>query len=275
MSNQRRSHDEQVDSDVSAAYRELAQEIPPTHLDHVVLNEAREAAKSGPARNVSWLRPAAWVTTIGLCLAIVLEVTDLVPQNEHPADQSIATGKKETGQSIATGKKDTGSGAPVAAQERPASRASREVPSPARDEISAVPAGMRAPAAAGVEAEAVEPGAGSEALESEMTAPVEVRSLDPTEMMMLRDAEERARAQEGDVREPIGALSKSMRPADSDSERYCGAHETETPQAWIECIMRLQQDGRHEEARLEHDRLHETFPGAEIPPLTAPLPDSP
>lgn len=264
MSNQRRSHNEQSDSVVSAAYRDLAQEETPAHLDHVVLNQAREAAKSGPVRNISWLRPAAWVTTIGLCLAIVLEVTDLVPQDEHPADRSVATGKKEAG-----------SEASAARQKRPAPQTSPDAPSPTRDEISVAPAGMPTPAAAGVEAEEAQPDAESGALESEIAAPVEVQSLEQREMMMLRDAEERARAQEGDAREPIGAVSKTMRAADMDSEHYCDENETDTPQAWIECIMRLQQDGRHEEARLEHDRLHETFPGAEIPPLTAPLPDSP
>ena len=41
MSDQRTNTDERVDPRVSAAYRELADERTPEHLDHVILNAAR------------------------------------------------------------------------------------------------------------------------------------------------------------------------------------------------------------------------------------------
>ena len=44
MSDQRKNGDETVDPRVSAAYREMADERTPEHLDHVVLNAARNAA---------------------------------------------------------------------------------------------------------------------------------------------------------------------------------------------------------------------------------------
>jgi hypothetical protein len=165
---------------------------------------------------------------------------------------------------------------PAARQKRPASQASGDAPTPSRGEANTIPADMPAPPAADEpEAEVLPPGVPSEAFKSEMTVPMGVQSLDGSDKMMLRDAGESARARPGADRETISPLSKTAYFADMDSERYCDEQETGTPEAWIECIMRLQQAGRHEEARLEHNRLHETFPSAEIPPLTAPLPDSP
>ena len=84
MSDKRINSDEPVDPRVSAAYREMADERTPEHLDHVILNAARGAAKPRWNKAVAWLRPAAWVATIGVCLAIVVEIS-LLPDPE-PAD---------------------------------------------------------------------------------------------------------------------------------------------------------------------------------------------
>ncbi len=81
MSDKRKNSDETVDPRVSAAYRDLADERTPGHLDHVILNAARGAATPKWNRAVAWLRPAAWVATIGVCLAIVIEIA-LLPQQE-------------------------------------------------------------------------------------------------------------------------------------------------------------------------------------------------
>ena len=81
MSDKRKNSDETVDPRVSAAYRELADERSPGHLDHAILNAARGAAKPRWNRAVAWLRPAAWVATIGVCLAIVIEIA-LLPEQD-------------------------------------------------------------------------------------------------------------------------------------------------------------------------------------------------
>jgi len=67
------------DETVSAAYRDLAKERAPEHLNRVVLDMASGAA--GRSRLsagfdrwfAAWTRPLAWAATIGLCIAIVLE----------------------------------------------------------------------------------------------------------------------------------------------------------------------------------------------------------
>jgi hypothetical protein len=81
MSDKRNESGEAVDPRVSAAYRDMANERSPEHLDHIILNAARAAAKPRWNNAVAWLRPAAWVATIGVCLAIVVEVA-LLPEPE-------------------------------------------------------------------------------------------------------------------------------------------------------------------------------------------------
>ena len=76
------------DPRVSAAYREMADERPPEHLDHVILNAARAAARPRWNKAIAWLRPAAWVATIGVCLAIVIEIS-LLPDQESAEFDSL------------------------------------------------------------------------------------------------------------------------------------------------------------------------------------------
>lgn len=269
MSKQRRPHDDHRDHVVSQAYHELAQEHAPAHLDHVVLNEARKEAKRRRSHQFSWLRPAAWVTTVGLCLAIVLEVTDMVPE-DIAADRTSVTEEKDT-----TAKPQ------VPQQKRIALPASADIRTASPDDATEGRVDAPAPTAAGADAEEMLPGVSSEAAEvskafkSESDAAMEFESLQQDDALSLRDAAEPVRRQESAVRESIGPVSRAASPVDTDDERYCDEQETATPEAWVECIMRLQMEGRHDEARQEYDRLHETFPGAEIPPLTTPMPSPP
>jgi hypothetical protein len=87
--------DDSGDPRVSAAYQQMADERTPEHLDHVILNAARGAARPRWNKAIAWLRPAAWVATIGVCLAIVIEISlmpdqqqvefDRLPQESAPA----------------------------------------------------------------------------------------------------------------------------------------------------------------------------------------------
>ncbi len=77
MTNQREKLDR--NEEVSGAYRSLAAETVPEHLNRQVLSMAAGGSgskvRSGFA-SVFWMRPVAWAATVGLCLAIVLEVTE-------------------------------------------------------------------------------------------------------------------------------------------------------------------------------------------------------
>jgi hypothetical protein len=69
---------------VSKAYRDIASERPAAHLDARILKDARAAATPRYAHLRTWTRPLAWAATIGLSLAIVLQVTEQ-PVVEAPA----------------------------------------------------------------------------------------------------------------------------------------------------------------------------------------------
>ena len=78
MTNERQHPDSAAETDetVSATYRELSREGAPNYLNERVLQQAaRKALRPRYARSIVWTRPLAWAATVGLCLAIVLEVT--------------------------------------------------------------------------------------------------------------------------------------------------------------------------------------------------------
>jgi len=83
MNDKRNHHSTADDNDrlVSAAYRDLANERTPQALNKSIRRRATVASKPGYLLSVSWMRPMAWAATVGLCLAIVFEMTQ-VPQPE-------------------------------------------------------------------------------------------------------------------------------------------------------------------------------------------------
>lgn len=115
--------------ELSEAYRALASEKAPAHLDRAVLAEA--ACAAGTARPVrrlpGWLRPLAFVATAVLSLAIVLEVTRT---NDQPSTAVPAAN-------------ETGGMAPRQNVERMAPEGARneeaQDPAPASDLSSAAP----------------------------------------------------------------------------------------------------------------------------------------
>ena len=222
MSDDRYRTDDITDPIVSGTYRELADERTPEHLDHVVLNEARRAALQGHRKTVSWLRPAAWATTIGLCLAIVLEIADM-PQQEQAVFDTPAKHQEE---SIAV---------------TPASDAG-DVP-------AATPEALNT--------------------RQDSAAAIEVDSLDDADMQIIREAENRARLQTGSDEEAGRSLLRAAPEfglqSEVAAERYCSKSETGDPNAWLECILKLEKDGFHEAARIERELLKEAFPPAEQP----------
>ena len=71
---------------VSATYRELADERAPAGLDEKVLQRAAALPRARSGIGRAWMKPVAWAATIGLSLAIVLELTQ-IPQ--APPDVGI------------------------------------------------------------------------------------------------------------------------------------------------------------------------------------------
>jgi hypothetical protein len=65
---------------VTETYRELGVEKAPEHLNQSILRMASGGGEPSDARNTlfaAWMKPVAWAATIGLSLAIVLELSEL------------------------------------------------------------------------------------------------------------------------------------------------------------------------------------------------------
>ncbi len=67
-----------VDPQVSDQYESLAGEKTPAHLDRAVLREATRAVRADNRKGSfgAWFRPVAFMATVGLTLAIILDLSD-------------------------------------------------------------------------------------------------------------------------------------------------------------------------------------------------------
>jgi hypothetical protein len=81
---------------VSDTYRELDAPNTPEHLNQAILRMASDDGRRVGIRNalhLAWMKPVAWAATIGLSLAIVLELTEVptaaVRSDNVPAVQSV------------------------------------------------------------------------------------------------------------------------------------------------------------------------------------------
>jgi len=227
MSGKRTNGDESVDPRVSTVYHEMADELTPEHLDHVVLNAARSAASPRWRAAIGWLRPAAWVATIGVCLAIVVEISLLDDEGTAGMD------------SLAPAAAPPAAVSPVTA---PAARLERfEKTAPAAEQSAQEPA--------------PEPSADAAAQRNEDDLVQRARELRQQGTVMEDTAPNRM----------LHMAPATSIAEEALTERYCDETQTADPSTWLECILELEREGLHEAALLERERLVEAFPPPMIP----------
>ncbi len=228
--------DEPSDPRVAAAYRELANERSPEHLDHVILNAARGAARPRWNKAVAWLRPAAWVATIGVCLAIVIEISllpdqeqaefDSLPQTAAPAAAPATEMKR-----LEKSRPQSAGAQKVQRLQKPESFEASDLPRRSDDTDAG-------------------------------TAPDRRQSS-------LEEAETRVRQRAiSDVQSPASLLRTAPAPnvaQEIAAERYCDESATADPNTWLECILELERQGQYDAARQERKLLAEAFPPPELP----------
>ena len=225
------------DPRVSAAYREMADEQTPGHLDHIILNSARVAARPRWNEAIAWLRPAAWVATIGVCLAIVIEIS-LLP-DQHPAEFDDVSQEQ------------------LPAAPAPAAVQHLEKVRPQAAETQSVQQlqEMRRSKAAELEGRPADADTG---LASEMSKSLLEKTAEPSRQRATSDAQ------------PPASLLRTAPAAnvaqEVATERYCDDTQTADPNTWLECILELEGQGLLEAARLERELLTEAFPPAELIP---------
>ena len=265
MTNER-SHpdtDGVTDPLVSRTYRESASERVPDALDRAVLQQAKQNASKPYSRSIIWLRPMAWAATIGLSLAIVIELANL-PQ---PDSALLAPPGEESRLDLnrALTPQSSEAAAPQRFEhEAPEPRARKSIDDQGRVNL------LNAPTLGKTEA----PNSTPESMLEQVPEPARASGLkSAADIFRLQDArvlevaEELARSPEDKSNElDAGSAAYFASPATAANVSMpCVAEIRETPETWLECIVKLEDAGLDELAREQHEQLQEAFPEFELP----------
>jgi len=259
MTEQRNQSDARADALVSQAYRDLADEPTPEHLDRTILTAAVKEARPRYSRFIAWTRPMAWAATVMLSVALVLEVTNTPSPGVVSFDETISTFEVQSAEADA---KDDG---PVDSLE--------ESVVPAGDLTKKQSNDMRQKATTIAEQEiaAQQPAVRERAELVSDTAEFKIKNED-----MLQQAKELARVQVGDNDQPSPAVSavteqefaagRSLASAAAFSVPVtdCDEVAVATPQTWLECIVALDDAGQDDAAREQRAMLAEAFPDFDL-----------
>ncbi len=97
--------DNTVDEALRDAYRSIGEETAPRRLDETVLGQARAEVEKDEWLKwfLPWLRPAAFAATVGLSLAVLLEVMEQPPVvPPSPVTSDFATAAEDASTRIRT-----------------------------------------------------------------------------------------------------------------------------------------------------------------------------
>lgn len=212
--------------ELTQAYRDLATEETPAGLDERVLQMAARETRSRYGIARAWVRPVAWAAMIGLSLAIVLEVTQVIPSASGP--DLARPDAAETPATVGAARKVAPNPGGGGAEERVDRR------------------------------EIVQ-----NAAEAKETRSVELDDADAfaaRDMLILEEAEMQARQRAG---EPAVATVAAA-PTDV-VDTYCDASARETADRWYECIEELREAGEEALATLELEALRSAYPDFKVP----------
>ena len=253
-----------MDELVSKTYRDHSNEQVPDALNQRVLKMAADKARpSGVLATLfdTWTKPLAWAATIGLSLAIVLEVTQVVdgplsieaPAVESPAVESVQDQFKPTNSSqfddarnqarLRTGPSNVDTDLAKVEQQEPLEQLSSEKElleqKPSRQDLPTLSAPDPQPVSRSNFATVVaEPEVLAEG-QSDDIASAGIRSRDP-------------RASDSTTFE-----AKKKGFADSAA---CDETSRETASKWLLCIEELRLAGASEDAKREYDEYLLRFP---------------
>ena len=242
---------------VSETYRDAATERAPASLNEAVLRNAAAHAKKGYAHSMLWMRPLAWAATVVLSLAIVVQL--VLPPG---ADPELPATSPMVLSDIDAGDADM-AGARTADEDDPLKRLrDQEVREDSKIEEFEVPAVAATPEPA---AEVLQEGPGAAADQARDEPAAQAFALRPESL------ESAARNSAASIQASNDmARQRSAQPADYGAApaievTACEPEEIETPEAWAECIERLEEVGRLEEALAERGLLRAAFPDFEWP----------
>ncbi len=261
-----RSHpdtDGVTDPLVSRTYRESASERVPDALDRAVLQQAKQNASKPYSRSIIWLRPMAWAATIGLSLAIVIELANL----PRPDPDLLAPPREETRLDLnrALPPQSRDAAAPQRFEhEAPETRARKSIDDQGRVNL------LNAPTLGKTEAPNSMPESTLKQVPKSGRASGVASDADMFRLQdarVLEVAEELARSPEDKSIEPdAGSAAYFASPATAARVSMpCVAEIRETPETWLECIVKLEDAGLDELASEQREQLLEAFPDFELP----------
>ncbi len=252
MTEERSNPDSVEDALVSRTYRESAVEQVPDELDQAVLQRARQRSSNRYSRSVVWLRPMAWAATIGLCLAIVVEINN-VPQPmpeqlARPAASADAMTPAERVREEAAPARSVQGGTGTTNMNKSVShetealqqRTKKTVDAKGRVSLQNVPQHSKSDAgeSAFVPAEVME------SLESKDSHDVNAPMLE-----------------EADHVSGLRSIAITASPASAElTAATCDLQARATPQTWLECIEALEENGLDDLAGEQRDQLRKAFP---------------
>jgi hypothetical protein len=232
---------------VTETYRELGVEKAPEHLNQSILRMASGGAKQGGARNLlfaAWMKPLAWAATIGLSLAIVLELTQLptaaVRSDGVPAAESI----REEAALQDADESDK-------ARKATAPGAAALFTGPIVEEIRSTDT-----VTDDVEVFSREAKGKLDAVAAQSPSPVSAAEPPAT---LQTSARKRAADLPADS-EPTASVSVLAEQKESDIDESCDAAVRLSAEDWLECIDNLRQSGAEEAADLEYEAFVLEYP---------------
>ncbi len=228
----------EMDKLVSETYRELGIEKAPEHLNQNVLRMAAADGKLGSWNGFlsgAWMKPVAWAATIGLSLAIVLELTEVptiaVPMDSAPAVQSVSE------ESVA---EDF-----IAKDKQALEKAEEQV----RQQSGAIQLETRAD-------EFVQ-GASAAVRENKLAR----RPAASAPMPVIDQPVRRKVATDQVVaRERVSGLSMSSTVLESELDGFCDPESRKSADDWLACIEDLRASGATEQADLEYEAYILEYP---------------
>jgi hypothetical protein len=288
---------------VSRSYRDIASEKVPAELDQAILQQARRNVGNRTSKSVIWLRPMAWAATIGLSLAIVIELSsvpmsssdmmyapaevpasvaveeaEILEEIRLNADPKAEPARKESMQMEQRARKSIDSEGRISLDD--VSQFSK-AKAPANMPSLSLPAESTAqellPASSFEVGEAKDGPVAAEKDRADADVAYENGAFENVareaaaaaieEIVVVNEAPPLAHSQETGSTESGTTASVAAR---SDAlaaaiPEPCDTQIQETPETWLECIEDLEEAGHVELADQQREQLREDFPDFELP----------
>lgn len=216
---------------VSAAYRDLPDEVPPELVDQAVLNRARRAASRKAVRPWNF----GWIHAVSTAALVVLGIALLMQRPEPTAPEPLRISRPPSNDLAAP------------RRQSPALQVPATAPAESAQKAAVVREMRQAPSAAGAAARQ------DEALPA---APVQPEPL--------ADSATEQAEEEGDaaLAPPAAAIQSPLQQADElqESHRF-----SQDPEAWLQQILELQRRGDEEAAAAELAAFRAAWPDYPLP----------